>query len=46
VSSLDPGWVRSETSLDAPTDPRAIVLRVLDLASLPKGSPNGKKWKA
>jgi NAD(P)-dependent dehydrogenase (short-subunit alcohol dehydrogenase family) len=46
VSSLDPGWVRSEMSPDAPTDPRAIVPRVLELAALPKGSPNGKKWKA
>jgi NAD(P)-dependent dehydrogenase (short-subunit alcohol dehydrogenase family) len=46
VSSLDPGWVRSEMSPDAPSDPQAIVPRVLELAALPKGSPTGKKWRA
>ncbi len=45
VSSLDPGWVRSEMSPDSPTDPKAVVPRVLELATLPKGSPTGKKWK-
>jgi NAD(P)-dependent dehydrogenase (short-subunit alcohol dehydrogenase family) len=45
VSSLDPGWVRSEMSPDAPTAPKAVVPRVLELATLPKGSPNGKKWR-
>lgn len=45
VSSLDPGWVRTEMSPDAPTDPATVVPRVLALAALPKGSPNGKKWQ-
>jgi NAD(P)-dependent dehydrogenase (short-subunit alcohol dehydrogenase family) len=45
VSSLDPGWIRTEMSPDAPSDPNAVVPRVLELAILPKGSPTGKKWK-
>lgn len=45
VSSLDPGWVRTEMSPDATTDPETVVPRVLALAALPKGSPNGKKWQ-
>lgn len=45
VSSLDPGWVRSEMSPDAPDDPHTVVPRALELASLPKGAPNGKKWR-
>ncbi len=43
VSSLDPGWVRSEMSPDAPDDPHTVVPRALELASLPKGAPSGKK---
>ena len=46
VCSLDPGWVRSEMSPDAPNDPNTVVPRALELAALPKGSPNGKKWRA
>ncbi len=45
VSSLDPGWVRSEMSPDSPTDPKVVIPRVLELANLPKGSPSGKKWE-
>lgn len=45
VSSLDPGWVRSEMSPDAPDDPHTVVPRALELASLPKGAPSGKKWQ-
>jgi NAD(P)-dependent dehydrogenase (short-subunit alcohol dehydrogenase family) len=44
VSSLDPGWIRTEMSPDAPSDPKTVVPRVLELATLPKGSPTGKKW--
>ena len=46
VSSLDPGWVHSEMSPDAPDDPRTVVPRALELAALPKGAPSGKKWRA
>jgi 3-oxoacyl-[acyl-carrier protein] reductase len=46
VSSLDPGWVRSEMSPDAPSDPKVIVPRVLELAELPKSAASGKKWRA
>jgi NAD(P)-dependent dehydrogenase (short-subunit alcohol dehydrogenase family) len=45
VSSLDPGWVRTEMSPDAPDDPNMVAPRVLELAALPKGAPTGKKWK-
>jgi NAD(P)-dependent dehydrogenase (short-subunit alcohol dehydrogenase family) len=45
VSSLDPGWVHTEMSPDAPTDPKTIVPRVLELAALSKGAPSGKKWR-
>lgn len=46
VSSLDPGWVRSEMSPEAPSDPVTVIPRALELASLPKESPSGKKWRA
>jgi meso-butanediol dehydrogenase/(S,S)-butanediol dehydrogenase/diacetyl reductase len=45
VSSLDPGWVRSEMSPEAPDDPNTVVPRALELATLPKGAPSGKKWQ-
>lgn len=45
VSSLDPGWLHSEMSPDSPTDPNVVVPRVLELSTLPKGSPTGKKWR-
>lgn len=45
VSSVDPGWVHTEMSPDGPSDPKAVVPRVLELATLPKDSPNGKKWR-
>ena len=45
VSSLNPGWVRSEMSPGAPDDAQTVVPRALELASLPKGAPSGKKWR-
>lgn len=45
VSSLDPGWVRTEMSPQAPTDVKAVVPRVLELATLPEGAPSGIKWQ-
>ncbi len=45
VSSLDPGWVRTEMSPGAPSDPVTVIPRALELATLPTGSVSGKKWK-
>ena len=45
VSSLDPGWVHSEMSPDAPDDPLTVIPRALELATLPEGAQSGKKWR-
>ena len=45
VSSLDPGWVRSEMSPEAPSDSVTVIPRALELATLSTGSPSGMKWK-
>lgn len=44
VSSLDPCETRTEMNLEEIRDPRAVVPKVLYLATLPKGAPSGRKW--
>jgi NAD(P)-dependent dehydrogenase (short-subunit alcohol dehydrogenase family) len=44
VSSLEPGAIRTEMNPEGLSGPEIVVPTAMKLATLPKGSENGKKW--